>query len=37
MWGCGLDSSDLGQGPAVGCCEHTNDPVSSMKGKEYRD
>jgi hypothetical protein len=20
-WGCGLDSTDSGQGPVVGCCE----------------
>jgi len=25
MWRCGLDSSDSGQGPIEGSCEHDND------------
>lgn len=25
MGGCGLDSSDLGQGPVAGICEHSNE------------
>jgi hypothetical protein len=33
---CGLDSSDSGKEPVVGCCEHSNEPSGSIKGGEFR-
>jgi len=35
--GCGMDSSGSGQGPVVGSCEHSNEPLGSIKGREYPD
>jgi hypothetical protein len=29
---CGLDVSGSQLGPVVGCCEHGNEPSSSIKG-----
>jgi len=34
---CGLDASSLGWGPLVGSCEHGNEPLGSMKVKEFLD
>jgi hypothetical protein len=34
---CGLDSSESEQGPVAGCCEHGNEPSSSVKGGEFLD
>jgi hypothetical protein len=31
---CGLDSSESRQGAAVACCEHGNEPSSSIKDRE---
>jgi heme/copper-type cytochrome/quinol oxidase subunit 2 len=28
-WGCGLDSTGSGQGPAAGCCECGDEPSGS--------
>jgi hypothetical protein len=28
-WGCGLDSTGLGQGPVAGCCECGDEPSGS--------
>jgi hypothetical protein len=28
---CGLDSSGSGQGPVAGSCEHSNEPLGSIK------
>jgi hypothetical protein len=28
-WGCGLDSTDSGQGPVAGCCECDDEPSGS--------
>jgi hypothetical protein len=33
--GCGLDSSDSGQGPVMGPCEHGNEPLGSIKGRYF--
>jgi hypothetical protein len=33
--GCGLDSSDSGQGPVADLCEHGNEPSGSMKGRKF--
>jgi hypothetical protein len=35
--GCGLDSYGSGFGPEAGCCEHGNEPCSSIKGGEFID
>jgi hypothetical protein len=32
---CGLDTSGLGQGPVVGCCERGDEPSGSIKGEEF--
>jgi hypothetical protein len=32
--GCGLTASGSGYGPAVGHCEHGNEPSGSIKGCE---
>jgi hypothetical protein len=34
---CGLNSSDSGQRPLVGSCEHGNEPLVSIKGGEFLD
>jgi len=34
---CGLDSSDLGQGPVIGSCEHGNKLSCSIEGGEFLD
>jgi hypothetical protein len=33
----GLDSSGSGQGPVAGSCEHSNEALGSIKGKEFLD
>jgi hypothetical protein len=35
--GCGLDSSGSEWGPVTGSCEHDNEPLGSIKGKEFLD
>jgi hypothetical protein len=39
LWetGFALDSSDLGSGPLVGSCEHSNEPPGSTKYGEFLD
>jgi hypothetical protein len=37
MGRCALDASGLGQGPVVGCSERGNEPLGSIKGKEFLD
>jgi hypothetical protein len=32
-----VDSSGLGCNPVAGCCEHDNESLGSIKGKEYVD
>jgi hypothetical protein len=32
-----LDSSSLGQGPVVGSCEHGNEPLGPIKGREFHE
>jgi hypothetical protein len=32
-WGCGLDSTSSGQGPAAGCCEYGDEPSGSCATK----
>jgi hypothetical protein len=34
---CGLDTNDSGRGSVVGSCEHGNEPLGSMKGREFLD
>jgi hypothetical protein len=34
---CGLDASGSGQGAMVGSCEHGNEPLGSIKGRELTD
>jgi hypothetical protein len=34
---CGLAVSGSGWGPVVGSCEHTNEPLDSLKGREFLD
>jgi len=34
---CGLDTSDLGQGPVSGCCEHVDDPSGFKIDEEFLD
>jgi hypothetical protein len=35
MTGCGLDASGSGLGPLAGSCEHGNEPLDSMKGRNF--
>jgi hypothetical protein len=35
MGRCEMDSSGSGQGPVAGLCEHSNEPLGSIKGKEF--
>jgi hypothetical protein len=37
MGRCGLDASGSGQEPAVGSCEHGDEPSGSIKGGEFLD
>jgi hypothetical protein len=37
MRGCGLDASDSGQGPVVGCCDRDNEPLGYINGREVLD
>jgi hypothetical protein len=37
MGGCQLDSSGSGQGPVADGCEHGNEPLDSIKGREFPD
>jgi hypothetical protein len=30
-WGCGLDSTGLGQGPAASCCECGDEPAGFLR------
>jgi hypothetical protein len=32
---CSLDSSNSGQGPVAGSCEHGNEPLGSVKYGEF--
>jgi hypothetical protein len=34
---CGLDSSGSGKGPVEGSCEHSNEPLGSIKYGEFTD
>jgi len=34
---CELDTSDSGQGPVAGFCEHGNEPSCCTKGGEFLD
>jgi hypothetical protein len=34
-WRCGLDSSDIGQGPMKNSCEHGNETFCYIKGREF--
>jgi hypothetical protein len=34
---CELDASDSGYGPVVDTCDHGNEPVGSIKGREFLD
>jgi len=34
---CGLDSSGSGWGTLVGSCEHGNESLGSIKGREFPD
>jgi hypothetical protein len=34
---CGLDPSDLGSRPVAGCCEYGNEPLGSIKCREFLD
>jgi hypothetical protein len=34
---CGLDVSNLRQGPVAGSCEHGNEPLGSIEGGEFLD
>jgi hypothetical protein len=36
LW-CGLDSCGLGSGPLAGSCELGNEPLGSIKGREFFD
>jgi hypothetical protein len=33
----GVDWNHLAQGPVAGCCEHGNEPLDSIKGREFLD
>jgi hypothetical protein len=35
--GCELDSSGSGQRPLAGNCEHSDEPLGSIKDKEFFD
>jgi hypothetical protein len=35
--GCHPDLSGSEQGPVVGSCEHGNEPLGTIKGKEFLD
>jgi hypothetical protein len=35
MGKCGLDSSGSVQGPVAGSCIHSNEPLGSIKGREF--
>jgi len=37
MGRCGLDASGSGQGPVEGFCEHSNEPVGFVKGRDFCD
>jgi hypothetical protein len=37
MGKCGLDAFGLGYGPMAGSCEHSNEPLYSIKGEEFLD
>jgi hypothetical protein len=37
IFGYGLNSSDSGQGPVAGFCEHGNEPFGSVKGEQLLD
>jgi hypothetical protein len=32
-----MDATVSGQGPMAGSCEHGNEPLDSIKGKEFHD
>jgi hypothetical protein len=34
---CRLDASGSGQVPVVGCCEHGNEHLGFIKGREFLD
>jgi hypothetical protein len=34
---CGLDASGSGQGLGAGPCEHGNEPMGSVKSREFLD
>jgi hypothetical protein len=34
---CGQEAAGSGQGLAVSCCEHGNEPSCSIKGEEFLD
>jgi len=34
---CGLDATGSGQGPMADSCEHSNEPLGSIKGREFLD
>jgi hypothetical protein len=34
---CGLNSSGCGEGPVVGPCEHSTEPLGSIKAREFLD
>jgi len=34
---CGLDAYDSEYVPVAGCCEHSNEPSSSIRGMEFFD
>jgi len=36
-WEGGLDTSNSRWGPVAGCCEHSNEPSGSIRGKEFHD
>jgi len=36
-WGWELDSSGSRQGPVMGSCERGNEPLGTIKGKEFLD
>lgn len=35
--GCGLDSSISGRDPMTDCCEHGNESLGNIKGRELLD
>jgi hypothetical protein len=35
VWVYGLDSICSGQSPVAGCCEHRNEPLFTMGGREF--